>query len=98
MCANTRLDSLSDLTQNRANRRVRCPCGAEHIFDANRFWRYAMLRRWSTQVGALGHHLRCLSCGKRGPRLNATPQAPTLADPFPRTEASWKALKRQLIS
>ena len=33
MSANTRLDCLSDLAANKANLRVRCPCGAEHVFD-----------------------------------------------------------------
>lgn len=43
---------------------------------------------------ALGHHIRCQRCGKRGPRLSATPEPATLADPFPRSEAEWQTLRR----
>jgi hypothetical protein len=94
--ANTRLDSLGDLAHHRANLRVRCGCGAEHVFDAERFRRYALLRGWNTQLGALGRHLRCRACGRTAPRLSATPEGPTPADPFPRDEQGWTRLHRRM--
>lgn len=95
MSANSRLDSLSDLIKHQANLMLLCGCGRVHVFDARRFNRYALLGGWNTQLGALGIHLKCGGCGKR-PKLKATPEPPTPADPFPRTEAEWKRLHRRL--
>jgi hypothetical protein len=97
MSANTRLDSLSDLAKHKANLRVRCPeCHAENVFDAARFNRFALLKGWNSQLGALAHHIRCRTCKRRGPYLSATPAPPTLADPFPRSEDGWKQLHRRM--
>ncbi|SEN51131.1 hypothetical protein SAMN05192583_2930 [Sphingomonas gellani] len=96
MGANTRLDSLSDLIKHKANVKLICPCGRVHIFDAERLNRYALLRSWNTQLEALRYRVRCTECQGRGVRLKATPEPPTLADPFPRTEVEWKRLHRRL--
>jgi hypothetical protein len=94
--ANTRLDSLADLERRSANLLVRCACGHSHVLSASRLNRYALLRGWNTQLEVLGGHLRCNVCHRRGPQLKATPDPPTPADPFPRTEDGWKRLYRRL--
>lgn len=96
MSANTRLDSLHDLIRHNANLQITCLCGRQHIYDASRLCRYAMCRGWNEHLEALGYHLRCSACGKRGPHLKAVMQPPTPADPFPRSERDWKALIRRL--
>ena len=94
--ANTRLDSLHHLVKHKANLRVTCVCGKQHVYDAARFCRYAMCRNWNTQLEALSHHIKCDRCGRRGPRLKAVPDAPTPADPFPRSEDEWKVLVKRM--
>ncbi len=96
MSANTRLDSLSDLIKHKANLLVICVCGKRHIYDAQRFNRYALCRVWNTQLESLRHRIRCDRCGRRGPQTKATPEPPTPADPFPRSEQAWKQLVRRL--
>lgn len=96
MSANTRLDSLFDLTKHKANLKLVCRCGRVHIFDAQRLLRYAMLRAWNVQLEALRHRMRCRGCRATGANLTATPEPPTPDDPFPRTEAEWTRLHRRL--
>jgi hypothetical protein len=96
MAANTRLDSLHDLIKHKANLRMTCQCGRQHVYDAARLCRYAMCRNWNVQLEALSSRLRCGQCGRRGPRLRAVPDAPTPDDPFPRDEAEWTRLVRRL--
>jgi hypothetical protein len=96
VAANTRLDSLHDLIRHKANLRVTCQCGKVHVYDAVRFCRYAMVRMWNVQLEALRHRIKCDRCGRRGPHMRAVPDAPTPADPFPRTEGEWERLSRRL--
>lgn len=96
MAANTRLDSLHDLVRNRASLKVQCrTCDNVSILDAARFARYCMLRRWNTQLEALGGRLACHRCGSRWSHLSATPAKPG-PDPFPTSEAAWRQLYRRL--
>ena len=96
MSANTRLDSLADLAHNKANLMIRCRCGHHHIYDAERFNRYAMIRGWNTMLETIHGRLKCARCGRRGPDLHVTPMPPTLADPFPRSEDEWRQLYRRM--
>lgn len=96
MSANTRLDSLSDLIKHKANVLIACACGRSHVLDARRLYRYALLRCWNTSLDALSVRLRCGACGRKPARIKASPEVPTPADPFPRTEAEWKRLQRRL--
>ena len=97
MSANTRLDSLHDLMRHKANLLVTCrSCGKQHIYDAERFARYALCRNWNTQLESLICRIRCDRCGRRNPHVKATPEPPTPADPFPRSEAEWKRLVQRL--
>lgn len=90
------MDQLSDLTHHKANLQVSCPCGATHIFDAQRLNRYAMMRGWNTHLEVLGGHLRCQKCRRRNPYLRAVVYPPTPADPFPKREEEWKALWKRM--
>ena len=67
MAANTRLDSLHDLVKHKANLRVTCRCGKQHVYDAARFCRYAMCKSWNTQLEALVQQIRYEQCGCKGP-------------------------------
>lgn len=96
MSANTRLDSLHHLIKHKANLLVTCRCGRQHIYDAQRFCRYALCRGWNTYLESLANRIRCDRCGRRGPHLKATPDLPTPADPFPRTEDAWAGLVRRM--
>lgn len=96
MAANTRLDSLSDLVKHEANLLVLCGCGRAHVLDTSRLARNVMLRSSNNQLQALRTRLRCGACGRRPSHLKATPEKPTLADPFPRDERGWELLRRRL--
>ena len=96
VAANTRLDSLSDLAKHEANLLVLCTCGRAQVLSTPRLARYVMLRNWNDQLQALRSRLRGAACGKRPTYLKATPELPTLADPFPRDERGWELLRRKL--
>jgi hypothetical protein len=94
--ANTRLDSLHDLARHKASLRIVCrTCDKVRTFDAQRFARYCMLRGWNTQLASLSARLVCQQSGARNGHLSATPDRPG-PDPFPKAEADWKQLFRQL--
>lgn len=94
--ANTRLDSLHDLAKHKASLRIICrTCDKVRTFDAQRFARYCMLRGWNTQLASLSARLVCQQCGVRNVHLSVTPDRPG-PEPFPKAEAEWKRLFRQL--
>ena len=96
MAANTRLDSLHDLARHKASLRVECrTCSNVHLFSAERFARFCMLRSWNAQLASLSARLVCSRCGARKAHLSAVPERPG-SDPFPQSEAGWKQLHRRL--
>ena len=58
--ANTRLDSLSDLTKHKTDLRVRGgPARKVSVIDARRFARHCLLRCWIRQMDVLAPRLIC---------------------------------------
>lgn len=96
MAANIRLDSLSDLVRHKANLKVQCrTCDHTAVIHAARLGRFCFLKTWNTQLGQLGHRLRCSRCRAKNSHLKAvgTRAGP---DPFPKSEREWGLLYRRL--
>ncbi|SOB86753.1 hypothetical protein SAMN06297144_1862 [Sphingomonas guangdongensis] len=96
MSANTRIDSLWDVTRIGSNLAVFCDCGHSSIVDAKRCARWYGVHRFDIRWHVLARHLRCTKCRGRPSHLRVTHQLPTAPDRFPKTEDQWNALiKRQ---
>lgn len=95
--ANTRLDTLGDVSSHGGNLRVTCRCGHRGVIDASKANRWYLCHGWGTQLSwQVGTHLRCSQCNGRPIELRPTFEPVNAPNRFPHDEAGWKRLVRRL--
>lgn len=96
MSANTRFETLGDITRKRGNIAVGCSgCQRRAVISGEWLERVFNVHRWDKRVHQIRQRIRCARCGARPDILRVTHQRPTLDRP-PRSEAEWRRLAARL--
>ena len=96
MGANTKIETLWDVTKHNGNLAVFCRCGHSSVVDAALLSRWYAAHCFDIKWHLIGDHLRCSQCKGRPERIRLTHQIPTAPTRFPRDEEGWKRLVKRL--
>ncbi|WP_447724659.1 hypothetical protein [Sphingomonas koreensis] len=98
MAANFKWESLADLS-GKWHLHVECQCRHTGTLDSTKLARWFRCHGWDMARAQIARHLKCGACKRRGRHggfwLGISAGLPT-NDPFPKTDADWATLVRDL--